>query len=809
MHVVLQVPTPTGVSDLHRVQQLLRRAFTASLPPLCQTPRMWASGVNEQAAEELRPVLVDHGVPKELAQSRAQAAVKAIGGSQILGALASKIPWKQLKTLGNQVKFQFLLPAELQDKIKQSAGHATVGRPKGAKKSKKITPADREVHLDPTKLSIPDCFFAAGGKSLSQIPLSAVGPLAEGVALVTQLEASPYLQQGQAVSNHPLALLIVQPELPLQTTLAHSQVTVPCKCLANNEPVLLEGILCQIGSGFVEKVQTMSQIAVDVVNVGALKLVVYRDEIEGTWEAFLDGPLRYIVAKIPLLRFCPQPNCQCAHWHNPDRLATKEVIVDVWRRQFLQINFRPESAPQASIYSVCIRLPECLVQPILAVSGVAGIYPEPRTLDARSVHPDYAMVWLPKMSRTQLNHLKQTTPAALGIGRVGERFGLRVLSTDAAAVHALLKPEAVFLPSGPRHEFLTGPFPFGSDRTSLIRAFKALKWEARPVQPMSSVDSRGSMWLVQANQEPPDTILTMAHGDVVVTRYRPSKEPKDQKPRPIASAATLALCGGQAPDTKDPWINSDFWGGYQATTSRNHVVPEASEGLRQLETTLENRLKKAVMESIPAQPVPMERDDVPDRVCHLESQLSQLLGKHSQLEAQACLRSNGLRVVAGDFNNSEFDIPAFQILRDAGFKDLQSLAAERWGLDVQNTCKCATRVDYCFISPELQVLLHKVQVDQTVWPDHAVLAGFFHGGVRDVPRFVWRQPQPLQWPAYEVDTVSDIAEGHATAVYTQIWQKAESAAASVSKIPLRKASGSDTGSTKGVWQGSRTPSTSP
>eukprot|EP00435_Cladocopium_sp_Y103_P009772 s2658_g2.t1 len=293
------------------------------------------------------------------------------------------------------------------------------------------------------------------------------------------------------------------------------------------------------------------------------------------------------------------------------------------------------------------------------------------------------------MSRTQLNHLKQTTPAALGIGRVGERFGLRVLSTDAAAVHALLKPEAVYLPSGPRHEFLTGPFPFGSDRTSLIRAFKALKWEARPVQPMSSVDSRGSMWLVQANQEPPDTILTMAHGDVVVTRYRPSKEPKDPKPRPIASAATLALCGGQANEVKDPWINSDPWGGYQATTSRGHVVPEAAEGLRQLETTLENRLKKAVMDSIPAQTIPMERDDVPDRVCQLESQLTQLLGKHSQLEAQVAetAKAQATQIVGlqgqlqsqhqllqGHIESSQQNIAA---MFDAQMAQIRSLMAKR------------------------------------------------------------------------------------------------------------------------------------
>ena len=55
-------------------------------------------GLSEQAADELKPFLIEHGVPAEQALNRAQAAVKAIGGSQILEALASKIPWKSVKT---------------------------------------------------------------------------------------------------------------------------------------------------------------------------------------------------------------------------------------------------------------------------------------------------------------------------------------------------------------------------------------------------------------------------------------------------------------------------------------------------------------------------------------------------------------------------------------------------------------------------------------------------------------------------------------------------------------------------------------
>jgi len=336
-------------------------------------------------------------VPAEQALNRAQAAVKAIGGSQILGALASKIPWKSLKTLGNQVKFQFLLPAELQSKIQNNAG-GSVGKPKGGRKSRKTGTTDGGITLDPSKLKLPEGTFAAGVTTLQQIPLSAVGPIAEGVVLVSQQEAEPYLTQGRRVSNHPLALFVLQSAAEVDTSLAHTALTVPCRCLANNEPILVDGVLCQIGNGFVEKGQSMSQVAVDTVAVAALKFLVYKDEIEGSWDTFIDGPLRYIVSKIPRLRLCQQSQCSCHHWHSPEGVNAHETILDVWRRQFLQSNFRPDTASQAVMYTVSVRVPEVFLQHLLHASGTAGIYCEPRTLDARSAHLDYSVVWLPRMT---------------------------------------------------------------------------------------------------------------------------------------------------------------------------------------------------------------------------------------------------------------------------------------------------------------------------------------------------------------------------------------------------------------------------
>ena len=209
----------------------------------------------------------------------------------------------------------------------------------------------------------------------------------------------------------------------------------------------------------------------------------------------------------------------------------------------------------------------------------------------------------------------------MGVARVAERVGLRVPVAQAAAAHQALKPEAIFLPAGPKLEFLAGPFPFGSDRNSLLRAFRALKWEARPLQPLSSIDTKGSMWLVQATEDPPDSILPMSHGDVVVTRHKKPREVKDPKPRPVASADTLALCGNNGTDgSKDPWLPSDPWGGFKATT-HTLVAADATAGLKQLE----DKVTQAVLSSLPAQQVPMERDDLPDRMLMLENQMHSIM----------------------------------------------------------------------------------------------------------------------------------------------------------------------------------------
>lgn len=89
--------------------------------------------------------------------------------------------------------------------------------------------------------------------------------------------------------------------------------------------------------------------------------------------------------------------------------------------------------------------------------------------------------------------------------------------------------------------------------------------------------------------------------------------------------------------------------------------------------------------------------------------------------------------------------------------------------------KCSTQVDFCCISSEPQAMLQSIELLHDAWPDHTVIQGHFRGHVRGVPRFVWRQPLPMEWPKLDVPAVAAVKPGSATASFRQFWQDVESA----------------------------------
>eukprot|EP00435_Cladocopium_sp_Y103_P014640 s2285_g3.t1 len=921
--IIVRAQLPSTIRALRDLHTEMRASYVAALYNgyTCRCPIAWGRGPVHQVVKDLAAELVKHGVPKEHADSRSQQALKAIGSEQIITALQHRQPWRQLKILGNNARFQFLLPSEFNALIDANQGKSV------GKKPKSVRPSAPNAPVDPAKLVLLDGTFRAKNQPVSQILPHQIGPVAAGIALISAQAAAPYLRAGAQVSQEPLAILIMHTEdMPISTVLPHTQVTVPCKCILNQEPLLIEATLVQLGGTPVEKHVHSVAVALDSLEVAAVKVLVYADEFVGTWSEFCSAPIKHLVTIFPVLKRCFESNCKCDCWHNPDQLPVKEPILDVWRRQHLKNNFKQAAMDKSELFSVCIRVPLELVPLLLSGSGRSGAYTEPRTPDAKALLEDYAVIWV-----AELLHMKQTHPAVVGLARLGDRKGLRVLTSQAQSMHQILKPDTVFLPQGPRLHFAAGPFPWGTDRHAIQRAMKSIQWDTKPLQPLQPVPGRGTMWMLQSVDEPPETIVHMSHGEVLITKHRDASTlPKQNAAHSVGSASTLSLCA--APDgaknsDDDPLAMQDPWSTFRPTTKPAvPIVTSHSETMQQLESRIQN----AVLAKVQAGS-PMEQDDMPERLQALEGQAlnpgppdsscgefslgtfnpSGLRNKaqfiHSEVPAgdlwaisethffgrdlqrfraglrfvksdyryclvdqpslkptvlqkhswkgvavvslhpsrhvpsglpfeiqnssramitttligdswvtgatiygepdghlypnrldhnasllhhaacQVCHLQSGLRFLAGDFNMLLNEVPAFEILHGAGFKDIQDVAAERWGLVPRPTCKNKTRKDFLFLSPELQRLLKETWVLDDIWPDHSLLMASFHAPRTLPPRMVWPSPRELPWPKdFAFQFSWHVDDPDPTAQYAALWNSIETAATEASVVPIHR-----------------------
>ena len=284
---------------------------------------------------------------------------------------------------------------------------------------------------------------------------------------------------------------------------------------------------------------------------------------------------------------------------------------------------------KADIFSVCVRIPAAILMTLLSQSGASGAFTEPRTPDGRNVLSQYVVIWASKLSPSELAHVMQTNPIIIGQARLGERRGLRVHEDHAQTVHQVLRPDSTFLPSGPRSQYVVGPFPWGSDRNAITKALRQSGWSVKALQPTQPVPGLGSMWIIQSVEPPPQSIFLMSHGEVVVSKHKQHEVGKAQVPSTVGSASTLTLCSHGVKDVPadvDPWLQADPWGPYNK--GKQPPMPTtANAGLQQVE----ERIQNAVLWKLPAA---IERDDVPDRIVNLENQVQMLMSKNQSLEGQ-------------------------------------------------------------------------------------------------------------------------------------------------------------------------------
>ena len=93
----------------------------------------------------------------------------------------------------------------------------------------------------------------------------------------------------------------------------------------------------------------------------------------------------------------------------------KDVVLNVFKRQFYTNAGRPVKAMQLSHFSVQLRFLRGQELAVLQRRGQKGVYVEPRLADASAPSDEYQLVWMPQSSLASAQHAAQCEPSSIGI----------------------------------------------------------------------------------------------------------------------------------------------------------------------------------------------------------------------------------------------------------------------------------------------------------------------------------------------------------------------------------------------------------
>ena len=642
-HLVWGTPMPDSPTSLLDRHKLFREDFMAA--PDLSSPRPWIWGLGEGSwISDLQQILVQHGVAQDDAPFRAQLVVDKLGSSVVQGALKAPTPWRELKWHASQCApmFQIIRPSELQKAIE---ARATSGKPVGNRQQKKGGKSQGKgksqppALVDPRGLRVEDGLFVCGDIPLSQLPLSQVGPSASGVVLCTSTEAEPFLKTGRPISTGALVLIIVdQVSSPPATVLLAESVRFPAWCIANSEPLLLDGLLYQVGAQQVTRSVANDRFELVSVATCVIKFMLFRDQLPVPWDTVVAHPVKYLLSTLPMLKVCS--GCDnpevCEHWHEDPAVKVSDPLMEVWGRQFLTIAYHGANADKADIFSVHMRLPISLEESVLQQSGRNGLYCEPKEIDGKRPSASYQVCWMPKSSYQEIVHLRQITRGVSGIARMGQRYGVRCRLDRAEEIHAALKPGGAYLPQGRKSNYIMGPMPFGTLRTSVMQIVEMLPWAARPMQPITAASHiQGVMWRLQAVEPPPRHIVQTDHGEVLISKVDEPSQTSVSRSCVVGARHTLSLIAAQGDKGIDILQVNDPW--EQAVNRGLTTGPKAACKASDPVEVLEQKVVNAVIAKLP--PAAMEVDgrhedaQLANKVAVLEQQVQELHSNQTKMHA--------------------------------------------------------------------------------------------------------------------------------------------------------------------------------
>lgn len=329
---------PSTHSELVSVHHWYRGKFIAGLGQESPRPWIWGSGEGQWRVR-LSALLVEHGVAQAEIESRLSHLISVLGESSLIKIMNATSPWRELKWAANRCTplLQIVKPSELQTIIDQRVAE---GKPIGNKSQKKQGKGGGKGSVvktvDPASLRIELGLFTCGdGQQLAQLSLAHITPAASGVVLCTASEAFPYLKGCRQISAGGIAMIVLDAVEPLkQTTLVSQKVRFPALCTSNQEPLLVEGYLYQLGALPVTRSDCTNRVELTTVPTCVTKLLLFRDQVQCDWAEVVAHPMKQVFELLPLLKPCQDSECDgsCESWHASPNFPFQEPILELWGR---------------------------------------------------------------------------------------------------------------------------------------------------------------------------------------------------------------------------------------------------------------------------------------------------------------------------------------------------------------------------------------------------------------------------------------------------------------------------------------------
>eukprot|EP00435_Cladocopium_sp_Y103_P030690 s2118_g7.t1 len=381
----------------------------------------------------------------------------------------------------------------------------------------------------------------------------------------------------------------------------------PALCTVTDEHTIIMGHILQLGDSHIKRKLAGAGSEPEKIDTQVVKIQIYKDQLEQDWSTFVEAPVRCLLRSTEALQLCKGQQCgiDCAKHHPGVDETLDAVILEVWSRLFLNGQGKRVEASQAELFTVFLRLPEAAVHKLL-LSVPPGVYAEPRGNQPREAD-----------------------------AKLKQKYGIRVRKADEALAWTKLRPGVEFVDLSIQTIYELFPIPHGTQRHSINQILKDWAWKARVLQPGKG-NHHHMAWRVGASEPPPASIMTAYDADVIITPVK-DLQVQDHKPQIYATVKTqkqlrdqpASSTASKAASTRDPWLDSDPWGGYSKITSPR--APAASSHRAVLQDQLREDIRSVIKEERAKQSEDMRVDatdiyttENEQRFTALESGLSEL-----------------------------------------------------------------------------------------------------------------------------------------------------------------------------------------